>query len=143
MRIPGPIARSPRAPLMTRPGRGRGIDRDGCTRTLIASVALETRAEAGLISARDRKANAENAEDAEDAENAEGSTATASTGISAQRSLRRTSIESSFRQWIWMYTGTGQRRRISSRGVGGLSFLVFVNCFHPVNCTGSALMSRQ
>jgi hypothetical protein len=45
--------------------------------------------------------------------------------------------------WIWMYSGTGWSRRMSPRGVGGRSFLTFVNCFHPVNCTGSRLMSRQ
>jgi hypothetical protein len=32
-----------------------------------------------------------------------------------------------------MYNGTGWSFRISSRGVGGLSFFRFVNCFHPTN----------
>ena len=40
--------------------------------------------------------------------------------------------------WTWMYSGTGQSRRMSPRGVGGLSFRNLVNCFQPVNCTGSA-----
>ena len=42
----------------------------------------------------------------------------------------------------WMYSGAGHRRKIASRVVGGLSFFAFVNCFQPVNWTGSRLMSR-
>ena len=40
----------------------------------------------------------------------------------------------------WMYNGTGHRRRIDSRLVGGLSLRDLENCFQPANCTGSFLM---
>ena len=33
----------------------------------------------------------------------------------------------------WMYSGAGQRRKIASRVVAGLSFFAFENCFQPVN----------
>lgn len=42
--------------------------------------------------------------------------------------------------WYWMYSGTGQSRRISCLLVGGESLRALVNCFQPANCTGSFLM---